>query len=427
MGCSSVCEEATKSCRNVLTLAGEESLLPDCSAVSPLTKEPLQPDQSCNYINTTVTKDQAGLHLDKVPEGFILSTCPAPFVRDPLAKSGSTESMINPPSASRLTYSFYPRHPSLLILNFSIALFLFSMVVFFSVGDTKGLQCGDAINPADQDNNKLCAAQGAILIFGSLASVLWCAALIVNLHLHTVWNSSFLANRYIYLYVICWGVPLAFMIVALVFHAVKFEFANLCLVSIDYIFKFFFYPMAAIVCPAIFIHILTFIYIARMAMREFAHQDSSQSQSQSMSTPSIAQRNQMTIRKHRHVVQAVKIQWRALLLAFLLIGTVFFYWIFYFTQIDRMAGLRNDNETILRWLECMMEAENTQNDCTYVLRNHMPPFGLMITAEALVSIVGALVSLVFIKRSLLREWNDWIYDMRVRGRMEKNGDQFFAL
>lgn len=57
------------------------------------------------------------------------------------------------------TYAKY-RHPSLLILNFSLAIFLFSMVVFFSVGNTRRLQCADAINPSTQDNNTLCAVQG---------------------------------------------------------------------------------------------------------------------------------------------------------------------------------------------------------------------------------------------------------------------------
>lgn len=156
------------------------------------------------------------------------------------------------------------RHPSLLILNFALAIFLFSMVVFFSIGDTKRLQCSGDINPADMDNNALCGAQGAILIFSSLATVLWCAALIINLHMHTVWNSSFFANKYIFLHVFCWGVPAAFMAAALGLHAVKFEFANLCLVSIDYIFDLFFYPMAAIIAPAFLLHILTFFYIAKV-------------------------------------------------------------------------------------------------------------------------------------------------------------------
>jgi hypothetical protein len=147
----------------------------------------------------------------------------------------------------------------------SLSIFLFSMVVFFSVGNPKRLQCAaDGINPGEFSNNHLCAAQGAILIFGSFATCLWCAALILNLHVHTVWNSNFFTNKYALLNLICWGIPAAIMSIALGLHAIKFEFANLCLVSMDYIFPMFFYPLAAIVCPSFLIHISTFFYIAKV-------------------------------------------------------------------------------------------------------------------------------------------------------------------
>lgn len=67
-----------------------------------------------------------------------------------------------------------------MILNFSVAIFLFSLVAFFSVGDPKKLQCADAITPSTQDTNTLCAVQGAILMFASLATAMWCCALIIN-------------------------------------------------------------------------------------------------------------------------------------------------------------------------------------------------------------------------------------------------------
>lgn len=214
------------------------------------------------------------------------------------------------------------RHPSLLILNMSIAIFLFSMVVFFSVGNPKRLQCAaNGISPGEMSNNTLCAAQGAILIFGSFATCLWCAALILNLHVHTVWNSNFFTNRYILLNIVCWGIPAAIMAIALGLHAVKFEFANLCVVSMKYIFPLFFYPLAAIVCPSFLVHIGTFFYIARIAVREGLESD----MTQSLSTGTMTDRPPGVSRKH--VMVAVKIQWRALLLAVVAIVTVLFYWV----------------------------------------------------------------------------------------------------
>jgi hypothetical protein len=51
-------------------------------------------------------------------------------------------------------------HPAQLILNFSIAIFLFSMVVFFSIGDPQKLQCANSVTPSTQSNNLACAVQG---------------------------------------------------------------------------------------------------------------------------------------------------------------------------------------------------------------------------------------------------------------------------
>lgn len=52
------------------------------------------------------------------------------------------------------------RHPSLLILNVSASIFLFSMVVYFSIGNPQKLQCANIVEVSTQDNNILCATQG---------------------------------------------------------------------------------------------------------------------------------------------------------------------------------------------------------------------------------------------------------------------------
>ncbi|KAL9546339.1 hypothetical protein PS6_007715 [Mucor atramentarius] len=469
--CSSTCEAVTMDCASIFKVAGQTALLPNCSTEITSTGLGLQPDDMCNNIPTKckLTEEQikdGRMNFSAVPAGFVMAECPAPFLVDPLAASGSS---INdkycrygcciPCPAQNLfykenwatrgflatdvirfvsavlslilviSYLVLPdkrRHPSLLILNMSIAIFLFSMVVFFSVGNPKRLQCAaNGISPGEMGNNTLCAAQGAILIFGSFATCLWCAALILNLHVHTVWNSNFFTNRYILLNIVCWGIPAAIMAIALGLHAVKFEFANLCVVSMKYIFPLFFYPLAAIVCPSFLVHIGTFFYIARIAVREGLESD----MTQSLSTGTMTDRPPGVSRKH--VMVAVKIQWRALLLAVVAIVTVLFYWLFYMTQISRMTELQNNPTLTMDWLECMLTPGNSQNVCAEVISSHLPPFALIIVAEALISTIGIWLFVMFGKRSLWREWNDLIYDTRIRfsrrGRAEKNGEQFFAL
>ncbi|KAI9276778.1 hypothetical protein BDA99DRAFT_430124 [Phascolomyces articulosus] len=411
-------------------------------------------------------KASYGFNVSAVPKGYVLSECTPPFIKDPLAKVGSDETIdpiycnfgccIPCPAQNYfykesytekgflatdiiriisgvlsffvfVSYLILPdkrRHPTIIILFIAGCIFIFSFVAFFSIGNPKRLQCA-----ADGDSCLL----GALLIFSSMGSTMWCTVMILNLHLHTVWNNNFLMDKYIILNIICWGVPAAMMSVCLGLHAVKFEFANLCLVEVDLIMKAFFYPMAAVAIPGFIVHFATFIYIGRVAMKMGMEAEMSQSLSGSTGAPSstLSQQTKPRIRRHRHAIAAVKIQWRALLLASVMVIAVLFYWLFYMIQISKMMELKHEPTVIYDWIGCMMNPEMHQNDCTHHLEEYLPPFPLMITAEALVSIIGISLFLNFVKRSLLRDWNDFIYSIRVsmgmRGHVEKNGDQFYAL
>ncbi|KAI9467855.1 hypothetical protein BDB00DRAFT_985562 [Zychaea mexicana] len=476
-GCQSACEHARDACSVFFDITGNIGALPDCNAISPLTNLPPQPDSNCNAVPAKdPQKVSQGYNVSAVPEGYVLSDCTPPFIKDPLAKAGTTDTIdpvycrfgccIPCPAQNyfynegytekgflatdilRITaavlslfifvsYLILPdkrRHPTIIILFVSACIFVFSSVAFFSIGNPKRLQCApDGIRQGAQDNNILCAVQGALLIFSSMGSTMWCSVMIFNLHLHTVWNNNFLRDKYIILNIICWGIPAAIMSVCLGLHLVKFEFANLCLVEVEYIMKAFFYPLAAIALPSFVAHFGTFVYIGRVSMRMGVEADMSQSLSNSAggNSTTASQQTKPRIRRHRHVVAAVKIQWRALLLATVMVVAVVFYWLFYMIQISKMMELKHNPKAIFDWIGCMMTPGNHQNDCTYHLEGYLPPYALMITAETLVSIIGISLFFNFTKRSLLREWNDWIYDVRLsfgkRGRVEKNGDQFFAL
>ncbi|CAO3641592.1 unnamed protein product [Cunninghamella blakesleeana] len=467
VACKTTCEDVERNCGLLFSLTNTTNKIPNCDQTLTINGQTTQlgSSDSCNLIEPKVDNQHSGLNISAIPESFVMAQCPAPFLPDPLAqKNQSTNPLtcrfgccvpcpmqnylyhkgwtehaffatdiircISAVGAFFIMFSYFVlpdkrRHPSLLILNFSIAIFLFSVVAFFSVGDPKKLQCADAITQSTQENNTLCAAQGAILVFGSLATAMWCSALIINLHLHTVWSSNFFTNRYFILHIVCWGVPAALMAAALGTKQIQFEFANLCVVSLDQIFNLFFYPLAAIICPSFLLHIGTFFYIARIAVREGIESDMSQSQSNAS-----LGRTQKAIR-HKHVIQAVHIQWRALLLAIVACVTVIFYWIFYFTQLRNMNQITQDKTVIDSWLQCMISSNNDQDACVGVVSPYLPPFGLMVAAEALVSVVGIWLLLIFAKRSIFIEWNDLIYNIRVylggRGRAEKHGEQFFQL
>lgn len=64
-----------------------------------------------------------------------------------------------------ISYAVLPdkrTHPSLLIFEFFIALFLYSADVLFVLGNPKGIQCSTDIVSSTQNNNLVCAIQGKL-------------------------------------------------------------------------------------------------------------------------------------------------------------------------------------------------------------------------------------------------------------------------
>jgi hypothetical protein len=109
------------------------------------------------------------------------------------------------------------QYPSNLILFAAIATCLFSSAVAPSFGNASRVQCAaNGISPATSYNNKLCEAQGAYLLFGAISTSVWLSLIIINLHLHTVWNSNWLSTRAWLTHILGWVVPITFATIAVV-------------------------------------------------------------------------------------------------------------------------------------------------------------------------------------------------------------------
>ncbi|KAG0213581.1 hypothetical protein BGX28_003998 [Mortierella sp. GBA30] len=442
------------------TPAGKASIIPQCDGIIPGTNEIVspgiyfQPDGDCNVVkaaNGTGSGASTGNNQ-----------CPAPFIADPaglagpptnaqycfggccipcpaqysLYREGALETGFKITNTMRavsmvfsfilmVSYIFLPdkrSHPSALILFFSICVFLFSVVVVFPLIDTRAMQCVGPINPSTQQNNIKCAIQGAVLIFASVGTCAWCSALILNLHLHTVWNSAWFAKKYWLLHTVCWGFAIAVTAVAVGMGEIKWEYATLCLISQEYASQIFFYPMAAMIFPAFLVHIATFFHIARISAQAGVD-------SETMSRSTLSAGAAAVISHRRHVMMAIKIQWRAALMAICAMVSVTFYWLFYFLQLKKIKP-ETAKPHILAFAECIQSGA-THDECADKLAPYLPPYGLMIAAEFLVSTIGTVIFVVFFKAALVREWGDWFgsigYLLRGKRRQKKEQDQFFVI
>ncbi|KAG0031648.1 hypothetical protein BGZ81_000853 [Podila clonocystis] len=459
--CKSACQSLLTECAEYFTAVGAQAYLPDCDAPikgTSLTVPPngilYQPDGECNIVkplgnagggaasNLTITCEHPFV-TDPRPNGKTANSqycmlgccikCPAQYhlYREGALEKGFT--ITNIIRAVSMVFSFIlflsycllpdkRSHPSALILFFSLCVFLFSVVIVFPLIDTRSMQCFDEINPTTQKNSLKCAIQGAILIFASVSTCAWCTALIINLHLHTVWNSAWLAKKYLMLHIICWGYAIAVTGVALGLGEVRWEFATLCLVSQHKAPTIFFYPMAAMIFPAFLVHIATFAHIARISAQAGGD-------SETMSRSTLSAGAAAVISHRRHVMMAIRIQWRAALMAVCAILSVTFYWLFYFIQLKKINPTTL-SEHIVHFVSCLKQG-NAHDYCADQMAPFLPPYGLMIAAEALVSSIGTVIFIVFFKANLVREWGEWFssigYLCSGKRKQKKEQDQFFVI
>jgi hypothetical protein len=68
-----------------------KGVLPDCNRKSPLTGLSLSAEGTCNNIAPRISDPHAYYNLSAITPGFIMSECPFPFIKDPLAKPGTKD------------------------------------------------------------------------------------------------------------------------------------------------------------------------------------------------------------------------------------------------------------------------------------------------------------------------------------------------
>ncbi|GJJ69594.1 hypothetical protein EMPS_01941 [Entomortierella parvispora] len=482
--CESTCLAAVDTCKtDVLYLQSRgilpftQMLLPDCSATIPGTEQypdgavAYQPDTSCNILplqsrNTTCPQP--------------MSSCPLPFVVDSVFQSSKglknsddancqcgcclpcpqTDSFYKPGILDRgffimdilkslsaflalvvaVSYMVLPeklQHPSNLILFAAISSSLFSAAVIPSYGDPRRIQCAThQANPllpivtATSYNNALCTFQGAWVIFGSMATTAWLSLVIMNLHLHTVWNAPWFLTRQWVFHAIGWGLPATLTVIAVTTKSIGWNNSNMCMATQDTAEWLLFIPMGAVMLPSVTLHVATFVYIIRVTLQsektEIASSSTLSSYSSNQAVKGVNERGHSSNSRsshRRHVLNSIRIQWRAAALAVIFSVSVLVYWAFYIVE-----GLKTDMSWMSTWKLCIITGGGDQEQCgNKFAKGNVPDFPLMMMAEFLVSTTGVWIFALFFRQSLVKEWkkvmSGWAC-FRGRGR-EKESGQFY--
>ncbi|KAK3819511.1 MAG: hypothetical protein J3Q66DRAFT_280877 [Benniella sp.] len=311
------------------------------------------------------------------------------------------------------------QHPSNLILFAAIATAIFGAAVAPSFGDPRKVQCSaNGVTVASSYNNSLCTIQGAWLLFGAIATVAWLSIVIINLHLHTVWNSNWLSRKAWLMHMVGWLIPAAFAAIAVVTKSIGWNNSNMCMATTETSDVLLFIPLGVIMIPSTLLHVATFCHIIKVTLQAEG--------SDTVSHSTLSSGRAARITHRRHVMNAIRIQWRAAVLALVVSTSVLLYWSFYLVE-----GSKTDMSWMSTWQLCIFTKAGTQEECGHrFAKGHVPDFVFMMIAEGLVSTTGLWIFLLFFKKSLMMEWKEymsgWICcgGRRHRRRAE---DQFYVI
>ncbi|CAG8534009.1 10114_t:CDS:2 [Cetraspora pellucida] len=272
-----------------------------------------------------------------------------------------------------LSYLVLPNkreHPAMIVLIFNICLLAFIGINFFYIGNHKSIQCADDFTQSTMKNNVLCGVQA-------------------------------------------------------ITNNISFDFGAVCMVSKNISKELFWAPLAMFVIPAFLIHIVTFIYVAKaqwMLARDF--EDSSLGTIVTNSTGTL---DHVT---SQDVLNVIKIQWRSLLLAMVLLITyiIFMVTLTATSQLSPLLSSTTDVDSwIIDWLNCLknhLSTNDGQNQCAYIPNGHIPNIVFLTIAELLTASVGISIFLVFgTSVGLLMEWKNWF--TKIFGRVEKHSSNIF--
>lgn len=275
---------------------------------------------------------------------------------------------------------------NIIIICLSISIFLFSSVSFFAIHSPKDIQCKDSITVSTQNNNIICSIQGGILVFSTFSVCVWIFVLILNFCIYNVINKFYLITDNYFNNIIIWSIPTLITFIVMSTNSIKYEFSNLCLVSIDNIFNMFFYPLGSIIFSSFFVLIISLICIFLRSIYitiEYKMCDEEDSY-----------KHKIIELELNKVFDIIKYHWKYIIIGFISVFTVTFYWIFYFKEIKNFKNIFHD------LIACLNN--NDINICIINIKENIPSYKLMLFSEILVSIVGMWLFIIFIDINILK-------------------------
>ncbi len=244
-------------------------------------------------------------------------------------------------------------------------------------------QCADAITPNGMQSSAVCAASGTALILGGWAGVMWVFLRSLSLHLQ-ICHQVVVGRPFMWFaQAVGWGLPVAAVILALVFSGVSFRFGSTCHINHANSLADLWGPLLGFAGLTICIQLITFGYCIKVYLASLADNSATTGSS---GLPSSANSIQtMTPRQaYRRVRRVIQLQWRGIAIVLIIIADVIFFSIIFVFQDRTVESVKQDPQVGLPWLTCLIAKGGDKNKC-------MKEAGALVVNEASVGAVLVLL------------------------------------
>ncbi|KAI6382970.1 hypothetical protein MCOR25_000475 [Pyricularia grisea] len=223
-------------------------------------------------------------------------------------------------------------------------------------------QCADAITPHDMKSSSTCAASGAFLIFGGWLGVMWIFLRALSLHLQICWGTVAGKTFMWFAHVAGWGIPLAGIILTLVFSGVSFRFGSTCHVNHQNSLAVLWIPLLVFAGFTIAIQFGTFGYCVKVYLASLADNSSSTGGS-GLPTAANSIKSLSPRQTYRRVRRVVELQWRGILIVLIILADVVYFSIVFVFQDRTVENIREEPETARDFLTCLFLNPDNRSEC----------------------------------------------------------------
>ncbi|KAG0237640.1 hypothetical protein BGW42_000468 [Actinomortierella wolfii] len=303
-------------------------------------------------------------------------------------------------------------HISVLFLTISLSLWYASMDVMNGTSNA----CINELEQSTGRNSVTCGFQGVTMTYLTHTSALWCSLLIYKLHLLAVWRSDWIDRHYRWCVAFCWILPLCFAIPIVALRLQEYPGIGFsCLVKVEDLNTYIFYPIAVYMYPALLCHIITVVKMVQLAVMS-SKVDTGLSQ--------LSANAQMKITTTMQAKRLLRGQWRPAFMLGAVMTSLTVFWMFYFIDAHKLVGMDANTKWLQAWLACVLisnksglSPDDVQRTCAAQVKSNLPSIVWFTAAEMLFALLGVVVGLVFMSKSeFWAEWQFLLYNLITRGK-----------